>query len=159
MEPFRVTYYPANTQRWFNVDISWNNVAKWVNVISTLILRRFVNVDSSINFNVETTLILGPEACNFIKREALAQVFSCEFCEISKNTFLTEPLWATASVNLWTNWYWYTLSSHFFLLQCFITMIYNAWLQHLWLRFFAKMILSFCLLTRLSAPSRKLASL
>ena len=28
-----------------------------------------------------------PEACNFIKKEALAQVFSCEFCEISKNTF------------------------------------------------------------------------
>ena len=27
------------------------------------------------------------EACNFIKNEALAQVFSCEFCEISKNTF------------------------------------------------------------------------
>ena len=27
------------------------------------------------------------EACNFIKKETLAQVFSCEFCEISKNTF------------------------------------------------------------------------
>ena len=25
-------------------------------------------------------------ACNFIKKESLAQVFSCEFCEISKNT-------------------------------------------------------------------------
>ena len=32
-------------------------------------------------------------ACNFIKKETLAQVFSCEFCKISKNTFLTEPLW------------------------------------------------------------------
>ena len=28
----------------------------------------------------------GWEACNFIKKETLAQVFSCEFCEISKNT-------------------------------------------------------------------------
>ena len=27
------------------------------------------------------------EACNFIKKESLAQVFSCEFCKISKNTF------------------------------------------------------------------------
>ena len=36
------------------------------------------------------------EACNFIKKEALAQVFSCEFCKISKNTFFTEHLWATA---------------------------------------------------------------
>ena len=35
-----------------------------------------------------------PEACNFIKKETLAQVFSCQFCEISKNTFLTEhPRW------------------------------------------------------------------
>ena len=25
--------------------------------------------------------------CSFIKKETLAQVFSCEFCEISKNTF------------------------------------------------------------------------
>ena len=30
-----------------------------------------------------------PEACNFIKKETLAQVFSCGFCEISKNTFFT----------------------------------------------------------------------
>ena len=28
-----------------------------------------------------------PGACNFIKKETLAQMFSCEFCEISKNTF------------------------------------------------------------------------
>ena len=28
-----------------------------------------------------------PEACNFIKKESLAQVFSYEFCEISRNTF------------------------------------------------------------------------
>ena len=26
-------------------------------------------------------------ACKFFQKEALAQVFSCEFCEISKNTF------------------------------------------------------------------------
>ena len=38
-------------------------------------------------------------ASNFIKKETLAQVFSCEFCEISKSTFFTENLWATASGN------------------------------------------------------------
>ena len=38
-----------------------------------------------------------PQACNFIKKETMAQVFSCEFCEISKNNFFTEHLWATAS--------------------------------------------------------------
>ena len=37
------------------------------------------------------------EACNFIKKEILPQVFSCAFCEISKNTFFTEHLWTTAS--------------------------------------------------------------
>ena len=31
-------------------------------------------------------------AYNFIKKETLAQVFSYEFCEISKNTFFTEHL-------------------------------------------------------------------
>ena len=38
-----------------------------------------------------------PEACNVIKKETLAHVFPCEFCEISKNTFLIEHVWATAS--------------------------------------------------------------
>ena len=37
------------------------------------------------------------EVCNFIKKEALAQVFSCEFCKIFKNTFFTEQLRVTAS--------------------------------------------------------------
>ena len=32
-----------------------------------------------------------------IKKETLAQIFSCEFCKISKNTFFAEHLWATAS--------------------------------------------------------------
>ena len=34
-----------------------------------------------------------PETLNFIKKETLAQVFSCKFSEISKNTFFKEPLW------------------------------------------------------------------
>ena len=38
-----------------------------------------------------------PEVCSFIKKETLAQVFSYEFCEISKNTSFTEHLWTTAS--------------------------------------------------------------
>ena len=32
-----------------------------------------------------------------IKKETLAQVVSCEFCKIFKNTFFTEHLWTTAS--------------------------------------------------------------
>ena len=37
------------------------------------------------------------QSCNFIKKETLALVFSCKFCEISKNTFFKERLWTTAS--------------------------------------------------------------
>ena len=36
----------------------------------------------------------------FIKKTTLAQVFSFEFCEISKNTFFTEQLRATTSVSI-----------------------------------------------------------
>ena len=41
---------------------------------------------------------LRPDACNFITRETLAQVFSCEFCEISKNNFLHRTPLVAASV-------------------------------------------------------------
>ena len=33
-------------------------------------------------------LCQSSQACIFIKKETLAQVFSCEFCELSRNTFL-----------------------------------------------------------------------
>ena len=33
------------------------------------------------------------QSCNFIKNEALAQVFSREICEIFKKIFFTEHLW------------------------------------------------------------------
>ena len=38
--------------------------------------------------------------CKFIKKEALAQIFSCELSEISKNTFFTEDLRTTTFVDL-----------------------------------------------------------
>ena len=36
-------------------------------------------------------------ACNFVKKETLAKVFSCEICKFFKNTFFTEQLRALAS--------------------------------------------------------------
>ena len=39
-----------------------------------------------------------PKACNFIKKETLGQVFSCEFCESSKNTFSYRAPLAAASI-------------------------------------------------------------
>ena len=40
------------------------------------------------------------EACNFIKKETLAQVLSCVFCEISNNTFLYRTPLVAASILL-----------------------------------------------------------
>ena len=40
-----------------------------------------------------------PEAFKFIKKEALAQVFSCEFWEIPKNTFYHRTPPVAASVD------------------------------------------------------------
>ena len=41
--------------------------------------------------------VLSLRTATLLKKESLTQVFSREFCEISKNTFFTEHLWATAS--------------------------------------------------------------
>ena len=49
------------------------------------------------------TKFTGKQLCQslfFNKVADLTQVFSCEFCEISKNTFFKEHLWATASDSL-----------------------------------------------------------
>ena len=39
---------------------------------------------------------IGKHLCQS-QKETLAQVFSCEFCEISKKILFTEHLWMTAS--------------------------------------------------------------
>ena len=41
--------------------------------------------------------VAGRQARNLVKKEALAQVLSCEFCEIFKNTYFTEHLRVTAT--------------------------------------------------------------
>ena len=47
------------------------------------------------------TVFLQIWARNFIKKEALAQVFFCEFCEISKNAFSYKtPLVAASKLRL-----------------------------------------------------------
>ena len=41
------------------------------------------NTCARVSFSIKLQAVF-----NFIKKETLAQVFSCEFCEISKNIFL-----------------------------------------------------------------------
>ena len=45
-----------------------------------------------IKSNIEVKAIKRLQACSFIKKETLAQVFSCEFCEIFWSTFFKEHL-------------------------------------------------------------------
>ena len=69
-----------------------------------------------------------PQACNFIKKEALAQMFSCEFREISKNTFFTEHLWTAASTrqnNSSEKEIIYAKTKNLFV-RCFCTMKYTC---------------------------------
>ena len=41
--------------------------------------------------------VVGLSPATLLKKETLAQVFSCEFCKISKNTFLHRKLLVAAS--------------------------------------------------------------
>ena len=45
-------------------------------------------VFTEISQNSQENTVPESQACNFIKKKTLAQVFSCEFCEGSKKTFL-----------------------------------------------------------------------
>ena len=62
-----------------------------------------VVLKNSIKFtgkNLCQSLFFNKVSCaagNFIKKETLAQVFSCEFCKIFKNNFFTEDFRETAS--------------------------------------------------------------
>ena len=66
------------------------------------VIKVFLEISQSSQENncarVSFLIKLQGSTCNLIKKETLAQVFSSEFCEISKNTFFTEHLHATASV-------------------------------------------------------------
>ena len=62
-----------------------------------MFLEILQNSQENICVRVSFLIKLLALACNFIEKETLAQMFSCEFCE-TVSTFFTEHLWATASV-------------------------------------------------------------
>ena len=68
----------------------------WMCSVRKGILRNFAK---STCARVSFLIKLQASAWNFIKIEILAQVFSYEFYEISKNAFFTEHLLETASIN------------------------------------------------------------
>ena len=69
------------------------------------VIRNFVKFRENTCARVSFLLKLQDEGFNFNKKEALVRVFSCEFCEISKNAFLTEHLQATSGKLLYERKY------------------------------------------------------
>ena len=69
----------------------WTETATGVGV---LYKKVFLKILQNLQENTQA------QACNFIKKETLALVFSCELCEIFKDTFFTEHLRAIASVRI-----------------------------------------------------------
>ena len=84
---------------------NWQNFSKQVNISKYKAFCRDKNVkglyhiNEKIAFNIikdeefskliKMILFHRPQACKFIKKETLAQVFSCEFCKILKNASFT----------------------------------------------------------------------
>ena len=58
----------------------------------TGVLKISQNSKENTCARVSFLIKLQAEGCNFVKKETLIQVFSCEFCEVFKNIFLTEHL-------------------------------------------------------------------
>ena len=65
-----------------------------------MFLKILQNSQENTCARVSFLIKLQSSVCNFVKKDILAQVLPCEFCEISNNTFSTEHLRATASVML-----------------------------------------------------------
>ena len=67
----------------------------------------------------------------FFNKEILWQVFSCGFCEISKNTFLTEQLWTTACMRALNSFYIFRSDDRIYILlqyDCFPNLWENVFI-------------------------------
>ena len=71
--------------------------------VKKMSLEVLQNSQESTFATVSFLIKLQSEACNFIKKETQAQVFSCEFCQISKNTFSYRMPLVAASNNVRVN--------------------------------------------------------
>ena len=64
--------------------------------VITVFLEILQNSQENTYARVSFLIKLQAWGLQLFKKETPAQVFSCEFCEISRNTFFTEHLWTTA---------------------------------------------------------------
>ena len=58
--------------------------------VKEVFLEILQNPQDSICARVSFLIELQAQTCKFIKKEILTQLFSCEFCEIFKNTFFLQ---------------------------------------------------------------------
>ena len=65
------------------------------------VFKNFTKFTGQDCARVSFLIKLQASACNFIKKKTLVQVFSCAFLKNFKNTFFTEHLQTTASVELY----------------------------------------------------------
>ena len=84
----------------FQMVLRWNEML--LNYRSS-VLRNFAKFAGKHLCQSLFLITSQADAYNFIKRETLAQVFSCEFCEISKNTFSCRTPPVAASEIKWKN--------------------------------------------------------
>ena len=88
-----------------------------------------------VSFSIKLQALDNFVACNFIKKETLAQTFSCEFCEISKNTFFTKPLWATACILYISKWRYIHIVSEAFIKTFYIPTFIESFFEKFMLYF------------------------
>ena len=81
----------------FNLNIISSSNNYWDNFRSSHLRCSAKKMFSKFRKIHRKTPVPEPKICNFIKKETLAQLFGCELCKISKNTFSTEHLRTTAS--------------------------------------------------------------
>ena len=83
--------------------------------VKKMFLEISQNSQENIFARVSFLIKLKASADNFIKKGTLAQVLSCEFCEISKNTFSykTPPVTASGKM-MHCEWYSVTEATTFF---------------------------------------------
>ena len=69
--------------------------------VKKMLLKLSQNSQENTCAGVSFLIRLQASACNLIKKKTLSQVFSCKFCEISKNTFFYRtPSVAVSSIFL-----------------------------------------------------------
>ena len=110
---FKTTPPPSPDSPTFkrSVCFTWQSLVI-LNVFNTLVLKQvlwktktFLKIFRSSQVFLEISQNSQENTyARLLKKETLAQVFSCEFCEISKNTFFTERVWLTDS-DYWSNFF------------------------------------------------------